>query len=129
MSGPLAGIRILDLSIALAGPYAGALLADQGADVIKIERPGFGDIGRYVGVSVGGISALAHSGNRGKRALALDLQQPAGVDIFLEMARHVDVVLENFRPGVVDRLGIGYEAVRAVNPEIVYVSVSGFGPD
>ena len=125
---PLAGIKIVDLSIALTGPYAVALLGDQGADVVKVERPGLGDIGRYVGVSVNGLSALAQMCNRGKRSLALDVHQPAGREIFFRLASTADVVVQNFRPGVVERLGIGYDDVRAVNDRIVYASLSGFGP-
>jgi len=126
--GPLAGIRVLDLSIAATGPYAATLLADQGAEVIKVERPGFGDIGRYVGVSVGGVSALFHSCNRGKRSIGVDPHTDDGRAIVLELARDTDVFVQNFRPGVVDRLGVGYDAVRGVNPDIVYASLSGFGP-
>jgi len=125
---PLAGIKIVDLSIALTGPYAAALLGDQGAEVIKVERPGFGDIGRYVGVSVNGLSALAQMCNRGKRSLALDVHQPAGREILLQLASNADVVVQNFRPGVVERLGVGYDDVRAVNDRVVYASLSGFGP-
>jgi crotonobetainyl-CoA:carnitine CoA-transferase CaiB-like acyl-CoA transferase len=124
---PLSGIKIVDLSIALTGPYAVALLGDQGAEVVKVERPGFGDIGRYVGVSVNGLSALAQMCNRGKRSLALDVHRPAGRDILLQLAAEADVVVQNFRPGVVERLGIGYDDVRVVNPRIVYASLSGFG--
>jgi len=128
-SGPLAGIRILDLSIALTGPYAVALLADQGADVIKVERPGIGDIARWVGVSVNGMSAFYLACNRGKRCIAVDLGSDEGRDIVLELARRADVVVQNFRPGVVDRLGIGYEAVAAINPDVVYCSISGYGSE
>lgn len=128
MSGPLAGIRVLDLSIALTGPYAVALLADQGADVVKVERPGIGDISRWVGVAVNGMSSLYLVCNRGKRSIAVDLQTPEGVDIVRQLAAAVDVVVQNFRPGTMDRLGLGYEDVRAVNPDVVYASLSGFGP-
>lgn len=127
--GPLAGIRVLDLSIALTGPYAVALLADQGAEVVKVERPGIGDIARWVGVSVNGMTALFQMCNRGKRSIAVDVQQEAGRDIVRELARDADVVVQNFRPGVVERLGVGYDDVRAVNPSVVYASISGFGPD
>ncbi len=127
-SGPLSGIRVLDLSIAATGPYAAALLADQGAEVIKIERPGFGDIARYIGVAVGGTSALFHSCNRGKRSIAIDPHTPEGRVLVLDLARGADVVIQNFRPGVMERLGIGYEDVRALNPDVVYASLSGFGP-
>jgi crotonobetainyl-CoA:carnitine CoA-transferase CaiB-like acyl-CoA transferase len=124
---PLAGIKIVDLSIALTGPYAVALLGDQGAEVVKVERPGFGDIGRYVGVSVNGLSALAQMCNRGKRSLAVDVHQSAGRDIVLQLMGAADVVVQNFRPGVVERLGLGYDDVRAVNDRVVYASLSGFG--
>jgi crotonobetainyl-CoA:carnitine CoA-transferase CaiB-like acyl-CoA transferase len=125
--GPMEGVRVLDLSIALTGPYVAALMADQGADVVKVERPGIGDIARWVGVAVNGMSSLYLVCNRGKRSIAVDLQQPEGVDIVLRLAERADVVLQNFRPGVMDRLRLGYEDVRSVNPEVVYVSISGFG--
>jgi crotonobetainyl-CoA:carnitine CoA-transferase CaiB-like acyl-CoA transferase len=127
-TGPLAGIRVLDLSIAATGPYAATLLADQGADVIKVERPGFGDIGRYVGVGVGGFSALFHACNRGKRSAAIDPHIPEGRELVLALARDTDVVIQNFRPGVMERLGVAYADVQALNPEVVYASLSGFGP-
>jgi crotonobetainyl-CoA:carnitine CoA-transferase CaiB-like acyl-CoA transferase len=128
-SGPLRGVRVLDFSIALTGPYAAALMADQGADVVKVERPGIGDLGRWVGVSVNGMSALYFTCNRGKRSIALDLHQPEGVAIALELAARSDVIVENYRPGVMEKLGLGYEAVRAVNPDIVYASLTGFGSE
>lgn len=127
--GPLKGIRVLDFSIALTGPYAASLFADQGAEVIKVERPGIGDIARFVGVMVNGMSSLYLVCNRGKRSIALDLQVDEGRDIALRLAAEADVVIENFRPGVMDRLGLGYEDVRAVNPEVVYASLSGFGDE
>lgn len=128
-SGPMEGIRVLDLSIALTGPYAAALLADQGADVIKVERPGIGDIARWVGVSVNGMSSLYLVCNRGKRSIVVDIQQPDGAAIVRELASQVDVLIQNFRPGVMDKLGLGYDDVRAVNPDIVYASLSGFGTE
>jgi crotonobetainyl-CoA:carnitine CoA-transferase CaiB-like acyl-CoA transferase len=126
--GPLDGVRVLDLSIALTGPYAAALLADQGADVIKVERPGIGDIGRWVGVAVNGMSALFLVCNRGKRSIAVDVQTDQGRDIVRQLARDIDVVVQNFRPGVIDRLGLGYDDLRSQNPDVVYASLSGFGP-
>ena len=126
--GPLQGMRVLDLSIALTGPYAVALLGDQGAEVVKVERPGIGDIGRWVGVSVNGMSALFQMCNRGKRSIAVDVQTPAGRGIVRRLARDADVVVQNFRPGVVERLGLAYDDLRRENPELVYVSISGFGP-
>ena len=125
--GPMDGIRVLDLSIALTGPYAAALLADQGAEVIKIEQPGIGDIARWIGVSVNGMSALYLACNRGKRSIVVDLKQPEGLEIALRLAADADVIVQNFRPGVMDSIGFGYEDVRAVNPDIVYASLSGFG--
>jgi crotonobetainyl-CoA:carnitine CoA-transferase CaiB-like acyl-CoA transferase len=129
VDGPLRGIRIVDLSIAATGPYAVALLADQGADVVKVERPGIGDIGRWIGVSVNGISALFQMCNRGKRSIAVDVQQPAGRDLVRALAKDADVFVQNFRPGVIERLGLDDETLRATNPDLVYVSISGFGPD
>jgi crotonobetainyl-CoA:carnitine CoA-transferase CaiB-like acyl-CoA transferase len=126
-TGPLDGVKVLEISIALTGPYAAALLADQGADVIKVERPGIGDIGRYVGVRVQGMSALFVVCNRGKRSIAVDLQSAEGRDIVGRLAAEADVVIQNFRPGVMERLGLGYEDVEATNPGVIYVSLSGFG--
>jgi crotonobetainyl-CoA:carnitine CoA-transferase CaiB-like acyl-CoA transferase len=125
----LRGIRILDCSIALTGPYAVALLADQGAEVVKVERPGIGDIARWIGVSVNGISALFQMCNRGKRSIAVDVQREEGRDLVRSLAKDADVFVQNFRPGVIERLGLGYDDLRAANPELVYVSISGFGPD
>jgi len=127
--GPMQGVRVLDFSIALTGPYAAALLADQGAEVIKVERPGIGDIARYVGVSVNGMSSLYLVCNRGKRSIAVDVQTDEGVDIARRLAADSDVVIENFRPGVMDRLGLGYDDVKADNPDVVYASLSGFGAE
>jgi crotonobetainyl-CoA:carnitine CoA-transferase CaiB-like acyl-CoA transferase len=125
--GPLEGVRVLDLSIALTGPYAATLMADQGAAVIKVERPGIGDLARWIGVSVNRMSAFFLACNRGKRSIAVNLTEPEGRDIVLKLAAHSDVVIQNFRPGVMDRLGLGYETVRGLNPDVVYVSLSGYG--
>ena len=127
LTKPMDGVRILDLSIALTGPYAATLLADQGAEVIKVERPGVGDLARWIGVSVNGMSALYLMCNRGKRSIAVNLNDPEGVAIVRTLAARSDVVIENFRPGVMDRMGLGDDAVRAVNPDVVYASLSGFG--
>jgi len=129
MSGPLAGIKVVDLSIALTGPYAAALLADQGATVVKVERPGLGDIGRWVGVSVNGMSALYQVCNRGKRSIAVDAGTEEGRDIVRRLAADADVFLQNFRPGVVERLGLGYDDLRKGNEGLVYASLSGFGAE
>jgi crotonobetainyl-CoA:carnitine CoA-transferase CaiB-like acyl-CoA transferase len=125
--GPMEGIRILDLSIALTGPYAAALLADQGAAVIKVERPGIGDIARWVGVMVNGMSSLYLVCNRGKRSIAVDLTTEEGAGIVRQLAARSDVVLQNFRPGVLGRHGLGYEDIKSLNPNVVYCSLSGFG--
>jgi crotonobetainyl-CoA:carnitine CoA-transferase CaiB-like acyl-CoA transferase len=125
----LAGIRILDLSRVLAGPYCTMLLADLGADVIKVERPERGDDLREwrARTGRGGMSAVFAAVNRNKRGIALDLQHPDGARLLRDLATRSDVLVENFVPGVADRLGVGYAAVSALNPAIVYVSVSGFG--
>jgi CoA:oxalate CoA-transferase len=123
---PLEGIRILDFSRVLAGPFCTALLADVGADVIKIEPPQ-GDDYRHIGPFVGGEGGLFLLMNRNKRSIALDLKAPEGLTIAHELIAKSDVVVENFRPGVGDRLGIGYEAAKAINPGVVYLSISGFG--
>lgn len=127
-SGPLAGVRVLDFAIAGTGPYACGVLAEQGADVVKVERLGLGDIARWVGTKVNGISALYQMCNRGKRSIALDVANPQGRELFLALAATCDVVVQNYRPGVVDRLGVGYDDVAARNPAVVYASISGFGP-
>jgi crotonobetainyl-CoA:carnitine CoA-transferase CaiB-like acyl-CoA transferase len=127
VNGPLEGVRVLDLTVMLSGPYATALLADQGADVIKLERPGLGDIARVLGVTVNGVSAMFVSCNRGKRSIVVDLAQPRGAEIVRRIAAEVDVFVQNFRPGVMDELGIGYDDIRRINPDVVYVSISAFG--
>lgn len=124
---PLDGVRVLDLSRFLAGPYCTMVLAEYGADVIKIEAPGTGDDARTMSPKVNGESYPAAMPNRSKRSLALDLKQPAALEAFLELARGADVVVESFRPGVATKLGIDYDAVRAVRPDIIYCSISGFG--
>ena len=128
-AGPMQGLRVLDFSIALTGPYAAALLGDQGADVIKVERPGIGDIARWIGVAVNGMSSLYLVCNRGKRSIALDIQTAEGGEIARLLAATADVIIQNFRPGVMDRLGLGYEDVRVINPDVVYASLSGFGAE
>ena len=130
MKTPLEGIRVLDLSHALAGPFASTMLADYGAEVIKIEPPGSGDISRAWGSPLpGGETAYFVSLHRNKRGITLDLKNPQGIETFMRLAEKADVVLENFRVGVLNRLGLGYAAVKARNPGIVYCSISGFGQD
>ena len=127
MAGALEGTKILELASYVTGPFAAMLLADLGASVIKVEAPGQGD--PFRGWGKAGYSPTFCSMNRNKRSLTLNLQAPEGRAVFLRLAGDADVVIENMRAGVVDRLGIGYEAVRGVNPRIVYCSISGFGQD
>lgn len=131
-SAPLEGVRILDLSHVLAGPYATGQLAQMGAEVIRIERIGGDDFVRRHGgtekMRAAGLGASFLSQNAGKRSVALDLKAPEGREIFLDLAATADVVTENFRPGVVDRLGVGFEAVKARRGDVIYASLSGFGP-
>jgi crotonobetainyl-CoA:carnitine CoA-transferase CaiB-like acyl-CoA transferase len=125
--GPLAGIRVVDLSSMLSGPWATMILADQGADVIKVEEPTRGDHTRSLSNRHQGFSAQFLNLNRNKRSVALDLKQSEGRDLLKRLAATADVLVQNFRPGVVERLGIDEAAIRAVAPHIVYVSISGFG--
>jgi len=129
MQQALEGIRVLDLSRMLPGPYCSMMLGDLGAEVIKIEEPKIGDPTRHSPPMIEGQSAPFAQVNRNKKSIAIDLKQAAGRDIFLKLASTADCVLEQFRPGVVDRLGINYDAVAAVNPRIVYCSLTGFGQD
>ncbi len=124
---PLEGLGVLDLSSQLSGPYCAMLLGDLGADVVKVERPGSGDDARSMSPRLGGESAAFMLWNRNKRSITLDLKRPQGLGIALRLAERADVLLENWRPGVADRLGLGYEAVTARNPRLVYCSISGFG--
>ncbi len=127
MAGPLAGIRIVDLSTVLSGPLSTALCADQGAAVVKVEPPGAPDLTRQVGSRRAGLTAMYLLANRGKRSLVVDLRQAAGVEVLRRLVGASDVLVQNFRPGVVDRLGIGYEAMATANPDLVYLSIAGFG--
>jgi CoA:oxalate CoA-transferase len=127
MSGPLRGVRVLDLTRVLAGPYATMLLADLGAEVVKVEEPGVGDEARRVGPFLDGVSAYFVSINRGKRGLTLNLKVEAGCRLFLDLVRQADILVENYRPGVMGRLGLDYERLKAVQPRLVYAACSGFG--
>ncbi|MGZ6695154.1 MAG: CaiB/BaiF CoA transferase family protein [Solirubrobacteraceae bacterium] len=134
MSLPLEGVRVLDLSRLLPGGFCSLLLADFGADVLKVEDTGMGDYVRwatpyYEGVEDSAKSALFLSLNRGKRSMRVNLKTEAGREVLLRAVRDSDVVLESFRPGVLDRLGVGYEAMRAVNSRIVYCAITGYGQD
>ena len=126
----LEGIRVLDLTRALAGPFCTLMLGDNGADVIKVEMPGSGDDTRKWGPPfIGEESAYFLSINRNKRSLTLNLRHPQAKEIFLKLAKDSDVIVENFTPGVMERFGLDYEAVKATNPNVVYCSISGFGQD
>ncbi|HLQ33689.1 MAG TPA: CaiB/BaiF CoA-transferase family protein [Chloroflexota bacterium] len=122
MPGPLSGVRAVELASYITGPFACQMLADLGAEVIKIEPPGEGEPFR-----AGGYSSQFIGHNHGKRSLALDLKAPGALEVFERLVSTADVLLENFRPGVADRLGAGYERVRELNPRIIYCSISGFG--
>lgn len=125
--GPLEGVKILDLSQVLSAPFCGMLLADMGAQVIKVERPGNGDISRAYGPYVNDISLYFCQYNRGKRGLAIDMRTEAGKGVILDLVAQVDVVIENFKAGTLEKLGIGYDEMIKVNPELIYGSISGFG--
>ncbi|BAO28446.1 CaiB/BaiF CoA transferase family protein [Sulfuritalea hydrogenivorans] len=133
--GPLAGLRVLDLTRLLPGPVATMHLADLGAEVIKIEDTGAGDYARTMGPgerkadgnNATGDSLFFRMVNRNKKSLRLDLKKAAGVEVFMRLAKDADVVFESFRPGVVDKLGIGYETVKAINPRVVYCAITGYG--
>jgi crotonobetainyl-CoA:carnitine CoA-transferase CaiB-like acyl-CoA transferase len=128
-AGPLAGVRILDLTRLLPGGYCTLLLADLGADVIKVEEPGRGDYVRSTPPLVGGVGAAHLALNRGKRSIALDLKSVAGVDALTRLVRSADALVESFRPGVMDRLGVGYGVLSAANPALVQVAITGYGQD
>lgn len=125
--GLLDGIRVLDLTRVLAGPYCGMMLADLGAEVIKVERPVKGDDARQSAPFVNGESAYFMNLNRNKKGITLNLKSEEGKEIFRDLVKHSDVVLENYRPDVMDKLGLGYEDLKKVNPGIIYGCVSGFG--
>ena len=125
-TSPLEGVRVLDFSIMLAGPYCARLLADVGAEVIKIEPPE-GDEMRLRAPVRDGHSAYFGQLNAGKRSLALDLKSPEAIKLVHRMVENTDILVENFRPGVMDRLGLGYEALRKINPRLIYCSISGYG--
>ncbi|MGH8734927.1 MAG: CoA transferase, partial [Burkholderiales bacterium] len=121
----LQGVRVLDLTLFLPGPYLTLQLADHGAEVIKIEPPGEGDPTRHLGLKDGPSTVYFRNLNRGKKSVVLDLKNPQECEALLRLCETADVFVESFRPGVVERLGVGYEQVRARNPRIVYCSISG----
>jgi crotonobetainyl-CoA:carnitine CoA-transferase CaiB-like acyl-CoA transferase len=125
-AGPLAGVRVIDLSMNMTGPFATLILAGQGADVLKVEPPG-GDIIRRVGTGGHGTTAYFSNLNRNKRSMVVDLQQPGGRDLVRRIGAHADVLVQNYRPGVAERLGLGPDDTCATNPALIYVSINGFG--
>ncbi|MGE3857037.1 MAG: CaiB/BaiF CoA transferase family protein [Dehalococcoidia bacterium] len=126
-TGPLKDIRVLDLTWVLSGPFCTATLSDLGADVVKLERPPYGDVSRTTGPIIGGESGYFFSVNRGKRSIALDLRQEEGKAIFLDLIKEFDVLVENFTPGSMDSLGLGYAELSKVNPRLIYAAISGYG--
>jgi len=134
MAGPLDGLIVLDFTHGVAGPYATTILGDLGCNVIKVEKPGRGDASRYMNVTPslkGGIPTVGGdyflSINRNKKAITIDLKNPKGKELALELAKKADIVVQNFSPGVIERLGLGYEQIKAVNPRIIYASISAYG--
>ena len=124
---PLQGLRVLEMGPLIAGPFAGCILGYFGAEVIKIEPPIIGDPMRYLGSQKNGVSALFHNCNRGKRGLAIDLKDPIGVEAVKRLATRADILLNNYRPGVMDKLGLGSDVLRSLNPKLINVAVTGFG--
>lgn len=128
-SGPLAGVKVLDLSMVVSGPFCTMMLGDQGADVIKVESPGLGDPLRVFGALRNGFSSGFIATNRSKRSIVLDLQSNGGQQVLRDLIQWADVLVENFRPGVMERFGFDYESCRALNPDLIYVSINGFGDE
>ena len=129
MQGPLAGIRVVEFAQMVSGPLGAMLLGDLGADVVKVEHPTIGDRYRWVGAGNKVMTAAFSQTNRGKRSVCIDLGSERGVEVARELATHSDVVIQNFRPGVATRLGIGPDELLAANSELIYVTITGFGPD
>ena len=126
---PLDGVRVLDLTRVMSGPYCTAMLADLGAEVIKVEMPGIGDTGRLFAPHIDGESAYFNMLNRGKQSITVQLKDPAGADVIRDLIRCSDVLVENFRPGVMSRLGLDYPSTRELRPELIYASITGFGTE
>ncbi|RYG08519.1 MAG: CoA transferase, partial [Burkholderiales bacterium] len=124
---PLAGVRVIELGTVIAGPFAGSLLADLGAEVIKVEPPGKGDVQRAGGHQKNGVGLWWGVASRDKKCITLDLKHPDGKKLFEALLRTADVLVENYRPGVLDRLGFGWNDVHAMNPRLVMLSISGYG--
>ncbi len=127
MSGPLSSLKVLDFSTLLPGPFASLLLADMGAEVLRVESPTRMDLVRVLPPHDDGVSASHAYLNRNKRCIALNLKKPEAVEVVKQLVAEYDIVLEQFRPGVMDKLGVGYEALKAINPKLIYVSITGYG--
>ena len=127
MSGPLDGYKVVELTSTVSGPLAGLMLADQGAEVIKVEPPLMGDLARFMGSSRNGVGAMFSVLNRNKRSVVLDLKIEDEISILKEIIKDSDVLIENYRPGIVQKLGIDYDSIKEINPEIIYTSISGYG--
>lgn len=127
MQGPLSSLKVLDFSTLLPGPFASLLLADMGAEVLRVESPTRMDLVRVLPPHDDGVSASHAYLNRNKRCIALDLKKPEAVEVVKQLVGEYDIVLEQFRPGVMDKLGVGYEALKAINPKLIYVSITGYG--
>lgn len=127
MSGPLTSLKVLDFSTLLPGPFGTMILADLGAEVLRIESPTRPDMVRIMPPMIDGVSAAHAYLNRSKRSLAIDLKKPEGVELVKKLVAEYDIVVEQFRPGVMDKLGVGYEALKAVNPKLIYCSITGYG--
>ncbi|NLC04690.1 MAG: CoA transferase, partial [Tissierellia bacterium] len=124
---PLENIKVLDLTRVLAGPYSTMILGDLGADIIKVEMPVIGDDARHFGPYMNSESAYFMSLNRNKRSITLNLKTAKGKEVLLEMVKKVDVLVENFRPGTMEKLGLGYEELKVINPKLIYAASSGYG--
>ena len=127
MSGPYEGIRVLELTSTVSGPFAGMMLADQGAEVIKVEPPGIGDLARFMGTTKDGMGAMFSTLNRNKKCICLDYKNEEDLSVLKELVSTTDVLIENYRPGIVKKLGIDYESLSQINPDLIYCSISGYG--
>ena len=127
MPGPLEGYKVLELTSTVSGPFASMMLADQGADVIKVEPPGIGDLARFMGATKSGIGAMFTVLNRNKKCICLDLKNTDDFEVLQTLIKETDVLIENYRPGIVKKLGIDYDSAVKINPEIIYCSISGYG--
>ena len=127
MPGPLEGYKVLELTSTVSGPFASMMLADQGADVVKVEPPGIGDLARFMGATKSGIGAMFTVLNRNKKCICLDFKNPEDFEVLKKLIQETDVLIENYRPGVVKKLGIDYDSAVKLNQEIIYCSISGYG--